>query len=94
MSDSNNRNNGFDDYFDLLNKYAPKEEIIDENTSETEPINQETEEVADDIFDMDEYYSNVNKTVNNPPKKIISAPPMIENIEEKEKNPFKRLAKW
>ena len=36
MSDSNNRNNGFDDYFDLLNQYAPVDELEDEYSTQVE----------------------------------------------------------
>lgn len=91
MSDSNNRNNGFDDYFDLLNQYAPVDELEDEySTQVDEP--EEIEELSDFVYDLDEYYEyDVPK---EPQKRVISAPPMVENIGEKEKNPFKRLAKW
>ena len=59
MSDSNNRNNGFDDYFDLLNQYAPVDELEDEYSTQVDDEPEEIEEIeelSDFVYDLDEYY--------------------------------------
>lgn len=110
MSDSNNRNNGFDDYFDLLNQYAPVDQLEDEYSTQVEEetgniedseyseyvnSSEELSDLDEYVYDLDEYYEyDVPKNPQTPQKRVISAPPMVENIGEKEKNPFKRLAKW
>lgn len=100
MSDSNNRNNGFDDYFDLLEEYAPVQKSKKEEKPQIEEENDPINENSDYVYEMDDsdedYYYEIDnsKYTEEPKKKVISAPPIVENIVEKEKNPFKRLAKW
>ena len=101
MSDSNNRNNGYDDYFDLLNEYAPVTESKKKDSIYT--ADDDVIELPDFVYELDEddnynssyddnnYYSEEPEV---PQKKVISAPPIVEGMGEKEKNPFKRVAKW
>ncbi|MBQ8184068.1 MAG: LCP family protein [Clostridia bacterium] len=96
MSDNNNRNDGMQDYLDLLDEYAHRD-------TETNGVkNEEIDEsfYNEDIFD----YENSQKSKTRvdlsvfdeekPKKRGLSAPPVVKSDGSVEKNPFKRFGKW
>ena len=93
MSDNNRNNN--QDYLDLLGEYAQREkeekekEKIDENfynrEEELSSIKAEKSKTRVDLSVFDE---------EKPKKRRIQAPPMVKSDAPREKNPFKRFAKW
>ena len=74
MSDGNNRNDGFQDYLDLLEKY--KDEVPDEipdNIGETEVLNESD-------YGNTEVLNKINLEVfDDPEAKKIAPPPFLGN---------------
>lgn len=109
MSDSKNRDDNLQDYLNLLDEYANKElkENADSDEEQKTEIKEEidesfyNQESVENAENTDENLSDrINLGVFDEEKssfrrKKASPPPMIsKNKGEKEKNPFKRIAKW
>ncbi len=95
MSDRNNRDIN-QDYLDLLDEYARRER---EEKSKTEKIDVNFYNDETEISSIG--FGNLNTSEDlslfddqKPIKNNVSATPMVKKREPKEKNPFKRFAKW
>lgn len=104
MSDNKNRNDGMQDYLDLLDEYAYKEQIED---GATESLDNEKYYPTEKLGGIDEDFyekenlqnskTRVDLSVFNEEKankKRFSAPSVVKSDAPVEKNPFKKLGNW